>query len=208
MTLETGLREKKKTETRLLLRRTAAQLFSEQGFDAVTVADIAAAAGVSEKTVFNYFASKEDLVVSGREESEAMLLVAIQERASGEPILTAVHRHLRRMAERLNSLPVAQRVALGKIIKETPSVRERSMQMSMRFEEALSQLIAQETGVPASNPRPRVVARIIGGLTWLVASCAVGWNKGRPASLETSLAEIDAAVQLVSGGLANYGVKA
>ena len=57
-----GLRERKKRETRETIARTAMDLFVERGYDAVTVADVARAADVSEKTVFNYFPAKEDLV--------------------------------------------------------------------------------------------------------------------------------------------------
>src|SRR5215468_10671091 len=58
-----GLRERKKRLMRQLLSDTATEMFLERGFDAVRVAEIAAACGVSEKTVFNYFPSKEALIL-------------------------------------------------------------------------------------------------------------------------------------------------
>src|SRR5204862_6283657 len=58
-----GLRERKKRAMRQQLSDTAARMFLEHGFDAVRVADVAEACGVSEKTVFNYFPSKEALVM-------------------------------------------------------------------------------------------------------------------------------------------------
>ena len=64
---------------------TARRLFAERGFDHVTVAEVAAAADVSEKTVFNHFATKEDLAFAGREEGIAMLVKAIAERAARYP---------------------------------------------------------------------------------------------------------------------------
>ena len=66
MSTETGLRERKKRQTRQLLADTARRLFSERGFEQVSVAEIARAADVSAATVFNYFPTKEDLVFSGR----------------------------------------------------------------------------------------------------------------------------------------------
>jgi hypothetical protein len=59
----TGLRERKKQAMRRQLSDTAARMFLERGFDAVRVAEVAAACGVSEKTVFNYFPNKEALIL-------------------------------------------------------------------------------------------------------------------------------------------------
>ena len=62
-----GLRARKKRQTRAAIAAAAMDLFQARGFDAVTIADIAAAADVSRKTIFNYFPAKEDLVfVAGR----------------------------------------------------------------------------------------------------------------------------------------------
>jgi AcrR family transcriptional regulator len=67
MTSEPGLRERKKRETRERIRRTAVRLFLERGFEDVSVADVADAAGVSKMTVFNYFPAKEDMFFAGSE---------------------------------------------------------------------------------------------------------------------------------------------
>src|ERR1700753_4507179 len=58
-----GLRERKKRLTRKLLSDTATEMFIDRGFDEVTIADIAAACGVSEKTVWNYFPAQEALLL-------------------------------------------------------------------------------------------------------------------------------------------------
>src|SRR5204862_4209327 len=78
-----GLRERKKRQTRETIAHAAMALFAEHGFDAVTVADVARAADVSDKTVFNYFAAKEDLVLHGGEERRAALIEAIRSRPAG-----------------------------------------------------------------------------------------------------------------------------
>src|SRR5919108_88818 len=89
MAAEPGLRERKKQRTRQLLADTARRLFSERGFEHVSVAEIARVADVSEATVFNYFPTKEDLVYSGLETFEEQLLAAVRERPRGQTVLDA-----------------------------------------------------------------------------------------------------------------------
>src|SRR5918992_2933375 len=82
-----GLRERKKRAAREAIAATARRLFAERGFDTVTVAEIAAAAEVSEKTVFNHFPTKEDLAFAGREEGLRRLVADITERPPGASVL-------------------------------------------------------------------------------------------------------------------------
>src|SRR6266700_6857262 len=84
-----GLRELKKAQTRQLIADTAWRLFVERGFDRVTVAEVAREAQVAEATVFNYFASKEDLFYSRLEAFGARLTDAILDREPGESALAA-----------------------------------------------------------------------------------------------------------------------
>src|SRR5436305_8564741 len=78
-----GLRARKKRQTRAAIAAAAMDLFQSRGFDAVTIADIAAAADVSRKTIFNYFPAKEDLVFVAGRERRAALVKAIRERPPG-----------------------------------------------------------------------------------------------------------------------------
>src|SRR6476660_7413513 len=68
-----GLRERKKRLMRQQLSDTATEMFLERGFDAVRVSEIAEACGVSEKTVFNYFPTKESLILDRLESTMASL---------------------------------------------------------------------------------------------------------------------------------------
>ena len=84
-----GLRESKKLQTRQAIAATGMRLFVTRGFDHVTVGEIAREAGVSEKTVFNYFPTKEDLFYSRLEAFEEGLLGAVRRREPGESVLAA-----------------------------------------------------------------------------------------------------------------------
>src|SRR3954452_13752388 len=82
-----GLRARKKRAAREAIATTARRLFAERGYDAVTVAEVAAAADVAEKTVFNHFATKEDLAFAGREERLRRLLADLAERPADASVL-------------------------------------------------------------------------------------------------------------------------
>ncbi|MFJ9338610.1 TetR/AcrR family transcriptional regulator [Streptomyces sp. NPDC101733] len=89
----TGLRESKKLRTRRQLAATALELFLERGFDAVSVADVAAAAEVSKPTLFRYFPSKEDLVLDRFADHQDEAARIVRDRDPGRTPLRAVHEH-------------------------------------------------------------------------------------------------------------------
>ena len=85
-----GRREENKQRTRSALEDAAARLFEEQGFEATTVRDIAAAAGVGERTFFRYFPSKEDLVLQQVRDLIPGLMQCVRDRPRAEPPLAAL----------------------------------------------------------------------------------------------------------------------
>src|SRR3954454_3146606 len=121
----TGLRERKKQQTREQIARVAMKLFLKRGFDAVTVAEVADAAGVSEKTVFNYFPAKEDLVFPAGGERFAALLERIRSRPAGasvvQPFRAATHEFLDRVARG----DVEEIVARPRLVMGSQALRDR-----------------------------------------------------------------------------------
>ena len=130
---ELGLRERKKQQTRRLIAETARELFAERGFERVTVADVARAADVSQKTVFNYFPTKEDLVYWQLEAFEEELLAAVRDRTAGESALAAFGRFVMRQRGLLGDAEPDMREQLAALTRTIGScTRSSSMEPGWR----------------------------------------------------------------------------
>ena len=102
-----GLRERKKAETRDALVSAALRLADERGLEHVTVEDIATAAGVSPRTFFNYFPSKEDAIVGSSPAFTASVVEALCGRPDDEPPLESLRHAVHVSADHLESEPDA-----------------------------------------------------------------------------------------------------
>ncbi len=156
-----GLRETKKLRTRQEIADKAMELFALRGFDRVTVAEVAAAAGVSEKTVFNYFPSKEDLFFDEAPAREQALLGAIRGRAPGESIIDALRRLQAGECPRLCRPGFA---VFARIVEESPALRAKELEIMARFTETLAVAIREELGVCELDAR--IAANVVIGVHW------------------------------------------
>ncbi|HEV8687656.1 MAG TPA: TetR family transcriptional regulator [Gaiellaceae bacterium] len=164
MSTEPGLRERKKEQTRQLLGETAHRLFAERGFDAVTVAEVARAADVSEGTVFNYFPTKEDLFYSQMEAFEEALLDAVRRRPAGESVLAAFRKLMLDRSRRLAEDERPELIATAaRIVNASPALQAREREIVDRYTQALAALIAEETGAGADDVVPTAVANALMG---------------------------------------------
>jgi AcrR family transcriptional regulator len=145
-----GLRESKKLRMRQEIADQAMRLFAARGFDDVTVADVAAAAGVSDKTVFNYFATKEDLFFDELPEREAALVQTIRGRDEGESILAALRRQHLGECRRLCSPGFA---TFARIIEESPALQGKELEVMARFAHVLSEAIQSELSIDERDAR-------------------------------------------------------
>ncbi|MEV0908808.1 TetR/AcrR family transcriptional regulator [Streptomyces hokutonensis] len=145
-----GLRERKKLETAKRIIRTAIDLFSERGFDGVSVQEIADASDVSKMTVFNYFGTKEDLVFWPMEEHFGDAARAVRERAAGESAVDAVRRQFLEMvatrdpAVGLHTETFARQ--LRELVMATPVLKERAFLAAQRGTRDMAAHLAEETG--------------------------------------------------------------
>jgi AcrR family transcriptional regulator len=167
-TAQPGLRERKKEATRRLIAETARRLFAERGFDAVTVAEVARAADVAEKTVFNYFPTKEDLFYSNMEAFEERLLATIRERPAGETVLAAFRRFflapdgILALGEDADATARLQDVT--RVITASPALLARERQVHARYTDALAALLAEETAQERGAVEPWVAAHALLGV--------------------------------------------
>jgi AcrR family transcriptional regulator len=156
-----GLRERKKRATHDAIAATARRLFAERGFDAVTVAEIAVAADVSEKTVFNHFATKEELVFAGGDARLAQLQAAIAERPPGTSVLDVFRASSEAMLDIVAAGETKDSLVVPRIVRDSPALQERLAAGWEREAEALVAAIAKATGADAGDLVPAVVARTL-----------------------------------------------
>src|SRR6266545_1353416 len=135
-----GLRELKKQRTREAIAETAFGLFAERGFERVTVADVAEAAGVSVKTVFNYFPTKEDLFFDEVPARQAALVGAVRDREPGESVIAALRRQQLAHCDRMVSPGFA---VFARIIEESPALRAKELEVMAGFERVLAEALEQ-----------------------------------------------------------------
>ena len=166
---EQGLRERKKERTRQLIADTARRLFAERGFEGVTVAEIARAADVAEKTVFNYFPTKEDLFYSRLEAFEEEILAAIREREPGKTAVDAFadfmlqSRGVLAFGDSRDPEATEQLRTITRVITSSPALLARERQVFARYTESLAALLAEETGAAAGSVEPVVAATALLG---------------------------------------------
>jgi AcrR family transcriptional regulator len=194
-----SLRQLKKEQTREAIADTAMKLFVKRGFDHVTVAEVAAAAAVSEKTVFNYFPTKEDLFFDEVDEKEAALLAALRGRRPDESIIDALRRYQVADCRRMSSPGFAQ---FARLIEESPALRVKELDVMARFQRSLTQALREEIGL--SDVEAQVAATLLIGVHWTVFVTArerALAGKHGPAACRRLRADLNRAYDLLERGL-------
>lgn len=171
---QSGLRERKKRATRALIADTASRLFAERGFDQTTVAEVAEAAGVSVKTVFNYFPAKEDLFFDRDEEVRQRWLDAVADQRPGEPALAGLRR---REVSRFSGNPNGPSAQFRKIVAGSTHLQARSERMWAEHEDAVTAALAGRLGVDDEDPTARVLAHQVLSAHRMVVRMAEVWNQ-------------------------------
>jgi AcrR family transcriptional regulator len=152
-----GLRERKKQRTRETITRVAIELFSERGFEATTIADIAEAADIAPRTFFGYFPSKEDVVFHDSDDVFDSFGERLRERPDDETTFDAMRAWFSDWASQIDLTDPADR-ARKRLIRSTPALAAHERVHRGRFEALLAEAVAQDLDVPVTSLRPHLVA--------------------------------------------------
>jgi AcrR family transcriptional regulator len=175
------LRERRKRELRQQLSDTATRMFLEHGFDAVRVADVARACGVTEKTVFNHFGSKEALLadrwdtdvdaLSARLADTEPLDAALEVLGAGLDFLVA--------SARRHGWDEVRR--FGELVRTTPALVAHHREARDRLTEAAAEALATRAGTTPDDPTVRITAAALTGL-WNVCALSLRRHQAKGAA--------------------------
>ncbi|MEW2304003.1 TetR family transcriptional regulator [Streptomyces sp. NPDC006655] len=206
-----GLRERKKRLLRRQLSDTATEMFLERGFDAVRVAEIAEACGVSEKTVFNYFPTKESLVLDLGEVTTASLRAVL-----ADPDLSPVDAALKILSSELAAItswlsaqndPAEAKAMLtrfGMLMGSTPSLRAYQRDTADRQVAVAAEVLARRTRMSSDDPEAQIAATALLAL-WSIQFRALRRHLNRTRTFEelhdAVTADVRRAARLIGIGL-------
>ena len=143
-----GLRERKRARTRLHIADTAARLFAERGYENVAVTDVAREAEVAEQTVYNYFPTKEQLVIDRDQQVQEGLSDLIRSRPPGITAAAAVRDFILGFVAGIRSIPPEQwRGELGYLAAISPTVRRLALEMLAHQADVIAAAISDSTAV-------------------------------------------------------------
>jgi AcrR family transcriptional regulator len=164
---EPDWRQRKKNATRERIRASALRLFSEQGYDATTVEQIAAAAGVSHMTFFRYFPTKEDVALS--DSYDPLLAGLLEQTPDAWPLTGRIRTALLQGLQQLHDTDRDALLAQNKLIIATPALRERLWASQMDTQ----QYILQALGTGQDNPQPSFTDRVTVAACLAAATTAI-----------------------------------
>ena len=129
---------------------TAMGLFLERGFDATTIDDIARAAGISRRSFFRYFGTKEDIVLGDLAARGELIRQALEARPESEPAWTALVNALHSLKD--TAYEQGTMLKVSKMLYETPSLRARSIEKHLQWQTLLTPEVRRRLGADPADP--------------------------------------------------------
>lgn len=191
----TGLRERKKIRTRAAIRDNAMRLFTEQGYTATTIDQIAEAADISPSTFFRYFPTKEAVVLA--DDIDPIVLAALAAIPADVPPLAAVRQALTGSLSQISAEVREFEMQRQQLIAREPELRSTMFDDFRRNVDLIAGAVAQRTGRPVDSFEIRVFAgAVIGSLL------AVGSGTAEHSAVQSFGYDVDGALRLLENGLA------
>lgn len=197
-----GLRERAKARRRAAITRAAFELFAERGYDSTTVAEVAAAAEVSPRTVTLYFRSKQDIALSRFTESADRLTEALRLRGPGESALDAVGAWLRAEFAQHDEIDLLAK----RMLETNPELRAlQTARMEAAVQEGVK-AIALDTGRTVDDIGPRIAAAAAAAVIIELAECSNDSERSDsspgPHGSDETEGNIEIALTFLAAGLA------
>lgn len=189
----TGLRGRKRAQTHARIQSEGMRLFIERGFEETTLDDIAEAAGVSRRSLFHYFGSKEEIVFSAKANFPDLIVEAVGLRPADEPLLDMVENALIDLAMRFQS---SQTRDLARLIHDTPALSAGDQAKYEKIERVLADALADRKGLAGPDIDCRVTAATAIGILKLSTEV---WLTGDDAGPEIFGKAAFAALRRVTG---------
>jgi AcrR family transcriptional regulator len=197
MIAQAGLRERKKARTRAAIRQHALRLFSEQGYQATTVEQIAAAAEVSPSTFFRYFPTKEDVVL--RDDLDTRMLEAFSKQPPDLAPVQAIRAATKDALTAFGADDMRQIRDATALTLTVPEVRARAMDEFARTMEVIAEAIAKRAD---RSPSDLPVRALAGAVVGVIMSVTLPWSDWTSESATDDMfARIDEALALLESGL-------
>jgi AcrR family transcriptional regulator len=158
------LRERKKARTKLAIQEQALRLFSERGYEATTVEEIAAAAEVAPRTVFRYFASKDELVLW--DVMDETKLETFLRGSPGEPAIVVLVRSLCELLAALDAEGRGSLLTRLELMIGNPTLLATASRHLMAEVDRTAEALAVQCELPRDDPELRIVVGAVFGAFW------------------------------------------
>ncbi|MER7499583.1 TetR/AcrR family transcriptional regulator [Nonomuraea pusilla] len=173
--------ERTRRRVREEITDVALALFLDQGFENTTVDQVVAASGISRRSFFRYFGTKEDIVFGSLAEQGPVILSALQARPDDEPVWEA----LRHAFAVLSTRTAPQRgLAIARLVATSPGLRAAHLEKHLRWQEQLAPEVERRLGDSAAPPGLRGQAIVATALACLDAATAVWLDRDGKGGIE------------------------
>lgn len=184
-----GLRERKRRETLQRITAAGMQLFIRQGYDNTTLDEIAEAAGISRRTFFYYFKSKDEILLSMQRLNSDKLTAAVRGASKAARPLETIRNAVIRVSE---AIPAKEMIGIHRLMKSSAAVQARKHVTYVENENALVEALREKFPDPEQQTALRLAAMMSVGAMRLAVETLDAENGKRP--LPEILREIFAAM--------------